>query len=124
MGLLQNLLKGSGKKKEFKEKFRQAQEDAKIERTLEERSKSANRRELERYVREQEEAQIKMTLDKIRKQRNQENWKSKKTILGEKTTILNNERPILQEKKIFMNNSNIFTKKHALKNNTDMGFFK
>ena len=91
---------------------------------IEERKKSANRRELERHIHEQEEAQIKASLDKIRKQRNSENWKTKKTILGEKSTILNEGRPILKEKNIFKGNDNLFTKAHAIKNHTDMGFFK
>lgn len=124
MGILQNMLKGSGKKKEFKEKLRQAQEDLKIEKTLEERSKSSNKRELERYIREKEEEEIKETLNKIRKKQNKDNWKSPKLILKEKTTMLNNDRPILKEKNIFNNNENIFSKKHSIKNKTNMGFWK
>lgn len=124
MGLLKNLLKGSGDKKEIKEKFKQAQQDRKVENMLNEREKSSNQRELERYMNEKHEAQIKAALDKIHKKQNKENWKSTKTILSEKTTMLNNERPILQEKNIFKGNSNMFTKKHAIKNKTDMGFWK
>jgi hypothetical protein len=44
-------------------------------------------------------------LEKIHKKNNQELWKSKNTILGEKTTMLNNDRPILKEKNIFMDKS-------------------
>ena len=61
MGLLQNLVKGmKGDKTEFKAKLRDAQEDKRVSDALEERSKSANRRELERYMREKEEERIKI----------------------------------------------------------------
>lgn len=105
MGLLQRLIKGMGEnKKEFKEKFKQAEQEAKISRLIEERQKSSNQRELERYIKEQEEARIKSELDKIHKQQNKEMWKSKKMILGQKTTILKDDRPILMEKNIFLDN--------------------
>ena len=56
MGLIQNLIKGMGEnKKELKQKFKDAQQDLKIQTMLEERQKSANQRELERYVKEQDE---------------------------------------------------------------------
>jgi len=124
MGLLKNLLKGSGDRKEIKEKLKQAQQDRKVEKMVLEREKSANQRELERYIEERREAQIKEQLDKIHKRQNQENWKSKNMILGGKTTILNNDRPILKEKNIFHGNKNMFTKEHSIMNHTDMGFFK
>ena len=61
MGLIQNLIKGMGKNKaEFKEKFKHAQEDDRIMSLIEERKKSANRRELEREMNDREEAQIKI----------------------------------------------------------------
>lgn len=108
MGLLQNLVKGlKGDKREFKEKFKAAQEEEKIMTLIEERKKSANKRELERYYKENEEARIKMALDKIHKKQNQEMWKTKKTILGEPTTMLKDDRPILKEKNLFLNQNKI-----------------
>jgi len=71
MGLIQKLLgKTSEDKEGFKKKFKDAQENEKIERLITERNKSSNRRELERYMKEQEESKIKETLDKIHKQNN------------------------------------------------------
>ena len=119
MGLLQKLLKG-GNKKEFKAKFKAVQEEDRIMEMVEERKKSANRRELERYMKEQEEAQIKEALNKINKERNKENWSSKKKILDGGTSILKDDRPILQEKNIFMNNPKLF----KANNKNSMGFFK
>ena len=125
MGILKNLLSGMGKgKAEFKEKFKQAQEEDKIMNILEERKKSANRRELERYYRDKEEEKIKEALNKIHKKGNQENWKSKNMVLAKGKNILANDKPMLKEKHIFQGNKNIFTKEYAIKNNTNMGFFK
>ena len=108
MGLLQNLLKKSGENKsEFKEKFKQAQEDRKIERLIEEREKSSNERELESHINEQREARIKEQLQQIHKKKNQQMWKSDKTLIGNKMTILNTGRSILKEKHIFKNNPNV-----------------
>jgi hypothetical protein len=123
MGIIQRLLGKSEDKVEFKKKFKDAQQDDKVANLLEERKKSSNRRELERYMKEQEEAAIKLELDKIHKKQNSEMWKSN-TVLKGGTIILKEDRPILQEKNIFKNNPNMFTKDHAIKHNTDMGFFK
>ena len=124
MGILKNLIKNSEEKAEFKEKLKNAQQESKINRLIEERQKSSNRRELERYIKEQEEMKIKQTLDQIRKKNNKEMWKSENLILAQPATMLNEDRPILKEKNIFHNNQNMFTKKHSIKNKTDMGFFK
>lgn len=124
MGLLQNLLKKSENKEEFKQQLKEAQMQRKIEKIIMDREKSANERELERDYEEKRQAEIKRQLDMIRKKRTQENWKTKKTILSEPTTMLNEGRPILKEKNIFKGNDNMFTKKHCKKNKTDMGFFK
>ena len=105
MGLISNLVKGIGKNKgEFKAKLKQAQEDLKIQNTLEERQMSSNERELLKHQKQIREDDIKKELDKIHKQQNSEMWKSKNLILGQKTTILKNDRPILMEKNIFLDN--------------------
>lgn len=123
MGIIQKLIRGNEEKAEFKERFKQAQMDDRIATMVEERKKSANRRELERYMREQEEAKVKEVLDKIHKKQNQDMWSSN-SILKKDKSILTEDRPILKEKNIFTNNKNIFTKEHLIKNNNDMGFFK
>lgn len=111
MGLLQKLFKGmSEDKKELKAKFKEAEQNEKIQHMLEERKKSSNQRELERYIKEKEESQIKETLDKIHDKQNKENWKGKmifkghKSILKDDMSILKNDRPILHKKNIFLNN--------------------
>lgn len=124
MGIVQNIVKGmKGNKAEFKEKFRQAQEEDKVYSLIEERKKSSNLRELERYYREGEEARVKVALRKIHDKQNRDNWKSNPVLKSQKS-ILANDRPILKEKNIFKGNSNMFTKEHAIKNKTDMGYWK
>ena len=125
MGLLQRLIRGTTEEtKEYKMKFKQAEQDMKIMRTLEERQKSANERELEAHMKRLREDDIKSKLDTIRKQEGKELWKGKHNILDKGTSILKNDRPMLKEKNIFKNNPNQFSKKHAIKHKTDMGFFK
>lgn len=111
MGLIQNLLKGMGEdKKALKSRFKEAQQEQRVQRMLEEREKSANQRELEKYLKEQDEKQITMHLEKIRKKQRQDTWKGKsilkghKSILHEDTKILENDKPILGQKNIFLDN--------------------
>jgi len=112
--------KFSEKKSIHKQRFKEAEEEMNIQKTLEERQKSSNRRELERYYKEKEEAQVKVELDKIRKKNNQEMWSSgSHNILKQKNDILKNDRPILKEKNIFLKGRNDI----PLSNGGDM-FFK
>ena len=125
MGLIQKLLKGgTEEQRDFKERLKQAQTEDRVANIVEERKKSANQRELERYIKEQQEEKIKQTLNQIHKKNNSELWKSKNGILDKGTSILKDDRPILKEKNIFMNNQNIFKKEHLIKSHNDMGFFK
>ena len=103
------------RKKATKEKFKEAQENMKIEKMLEERQKSSNQRELEKYMKNQRELQIKNELDKIHKKQNQDNWKG--TTLTKGASILKNDNPILKQKNIFKNQGNMF-----LDNKSDIPF--
>jgi len=99
MAIMDVVRKFSEKKAIKKAKFKEAEENMKIQDLLEERQKSANRRELERHIKEQEEMQIKRELDSIRKKQNHDNWKGTNMMKG--NSILKNDRPILKEKNIF-----------------------
>ena len=103
MGVMDVIRKMGEKKKLTKLKFKEAQENMKIEKMLEERQKSSNERELEKYMKDQREKQIKCELDKIHHKQNKENWKGN-NLLKSQTNILKNDRPILKEKNIFMDN--------------------
>lgn len=110
MGLLQKLLKGTkGDKAEFKAKLKAAQEEDKIMNLIHERKKSANQRDLEKRIENKREEQIKVELNKLRKQDNKENWKSSNMVLSKGADILKNDRPILKEKNIFMDDKHKIT---------------
>lgn len=121
MGLIQKLLGRTNEdKQKFKEEFKQAEREMKINRLIEERQKSSNRRELEKYYKDKEEERVKIELDKIHKQQNKESWKPKHQILDKGTSILKDDRPILKEKNIFMDNKN----KVPLQNKREGMFFR
>ena len=108
MGLIQNLVKGMGEnKKELKQKFKDAQQDLKVRTMLEERSKSANQRELERYVKEEEEKSIKEALEKIRKGQRADAWKGK-SILKSQKNILHEDMSVLKGNKNMFKQKNVF----------------
>ncbi len=111
MGLIKNLVKGMGEnKKEIKLKFKEAQQNLKVQRMIEEREKSSNQRFLERHMREKREEQFKRQVEKINKQQSKDSWKGEsilkghKSILHEDTKILENDKPILGNENIFLDN--------------------
>jgi hypothetical protein len=108
MGLIQSIAnKISGEKGDFKRRFKEAQENQKIEKLLEQRNKSSDERELESHLKRMREDDIKSKLEKIHNQQNKDNWKSN-SILSQKATMLKNDKPILKEKNIFKNEKNLF----------------
>lgn len=94
--------KASERRTEHKLKYKEAEENMRIQKTLEERQKSSNERELDRYFQEKREKEIKEQLDHIRSKQNKENWKGDNLMNG--TSILKEDRPILKEKNIFKGN--------------------
>lgn len=102
------MLGGIGKNKaEFKKKLQEAQEEKRINDLIEQRAKSSNERDLETRIEKKRQERIKMELDKLRKADSKEMWKSKNSLIGGKMTILKDDRPILKEKNIFMDNKKI-----------------
>jgi len=111
---IMELVRNLGKKRgESSKKFKEMQEQDRLETMLLERKKSANRRELERRMNDAEEKQIKKTLDVLRKKEQRETWKSN-SFLKRSKSILKEDRPILKEKNIFHNNKSIFMNKGSL----------
>lgn len=115
MGIAAIIKRITERKSIDKKKYKDYETDMKIQETYEERKKSSNQRELERYYKDKEEERIKLALDKIRKQKTQDVWKSKDGILGVKTTMLNCDRPILKEKNIFAGNNKNMLHAHRRK---------
>lgn len=106
MGLLQNFIKGFKSNDEFKEKLKEAQEEIRVRNLVNERQKSSNQREVERYLREKQEEEYKEFLTKIRNKQNKENWKSPHKVLSGKANMMKTDKPILKEKNIFVDKRN------------------
>lgn len=117
MGFKDFLEKLGEHRKEKKERFKQAEEDMRIMQMLEDRQKSANERELERYMKEEREQQIKEALVTYRKRREDEinfsgNPLNVPNITGRTQWEVLKERNLFANSKcMFNNNKNIFVKK-------------
>lgn len=92
------------------EKYKEMEENARLEKMLSERAKSSNQRELENYYKRLQEDDIKKQLDKIHKKQNHESWKGKNMFSG-KCTILKQDKSILTNDKSMFNQSNSFMSK-------------
>ena len=103
MSVMDMIRKWKENKARTGEKYKELEENAKIERILSERSKSANKRELEKFYKDQEEKQIADALKKIHDKQNKDNWKG--SYLNGKY-MFKDDRPILKEKNIFVDNKN------------------
>ena len=106
MTIMDMIRKMSEKKAATKQKFKELEEDAKLQKMLEERQKSSNERELERYMKEQREKGIREELEKIRKKQTKDSWKGQPMQKG--ASILKNDRPILKHDKNVLLQKSIF----------------
>jgi len=123
MGLKDILAKISGGSSEKNEKFKEMEQEFMLRKKLEEKQKSSNERELERYIKEQREARIKLELQKFRDKQKKETWKSN-TMLTKGSPILKNERPILQEPDVIGLMKHEHRNKSTMLNNRKGMFFK
>lgn len=101
------------KKSERSEKFKQLEEDYRLNKMLMDRQKSSNERELESIMKKKREENIKKQLDRIHKQENQRAWRDSSVlkssnILKEDIKICRDDRPILKQKNIFASKKNLF----------------
>lgn len=108
MGIKDMLQNMHENKQADKEMVRNMQQQQRIEEILENRKKSANERELERYMKENREKAIKSQLEIVRKQRDREiNFEHNP--LKVKNVISGGKWNILKEKNLFSSKGNIFT---------------
>ncbi len=109
---IMDMIRRMGERKSIsKEKFKEAQENLKIQTMLDERQKSSNQREIERHFKEEKEEDIKKQLDGIRQKKNKDNWKGTNLLKG--SSILKDDNPILKQKNIFKHQkSNMFKGGH------------
>jgi len=113
MGVKEILRKWAEKNTEKKGRFKELEEEYLMNKKLEEKQKSANERELERYMEEAREKRIKVNLEKFRKQQKKEFWSSN-MMNNKQTSILKEDKPILKEKNIFKMKGNMFMKGNML----------
>lgn len=95
-------------------RFKEMQTEDRLQHKLEERKKSSNERELDRFMEEEREKQIGISLNKFREMRKQE--EAKQSILGGKnifkadTTVLTNNDKLLKNQNIHQKGGHQFFK--------------
>lgn len=103
-----------------KELIRDLDERTRVEEIVAERRKSANQRELERFLKEDQEETIKTQLEEMRKRRDQD-IKLNHNPLNVKNITGKTQWEVMKEKNMFKNNGNIFThQKSVLGNNKNL----
>lgn len=107
MTIMDIIRKISKNKQESSNRFKEMQEQDRLETMLLERKKSANQRELERHFKEKQEEEIKRQLDIIRKKQAKASWKGN-SILKSETNILKDNGKSLSSGKSILKQKNIF----------------
>ncbi len=122
---IMDVIKKMGKNKgESGKRFKEMQEQDRLDTMLEERKKSANQRELEKHFKDKREEDIKERLDVIRKKRNKDTWKGNSILKGG-PSILHTDKSALSSGKSMMREKNIFLGHGSIMSvNKHEGFFK
>jgi hypothetical protein len=128
MGITEIIENMREKKREKKELMRKADEQMRVEELLQERKKSANERELERFWKEDREEMIKLQLDEMRKKRDRDIKFGHNPL--NTPNIMKSKWEVMKEKNMFNNKSNMFSNQGFIhKNNpkllkNNMSLFK
>lgn len=107
MGLSKILNRINERRKEKKELMKQAEDSLKVQQIISDKAKSANERELERFLKEDREEQIKEQLEFHRKKR-QADINFNHNPLDIPNITAHTQWEVLKEKNVFANNRNIF----------------
>lgn len=121
MGIKELIESFRGKNEEKKELVRGLSEQRRAEKLVGEREKSANQRELERYMNEDREKNIKLQLETMRKKREYEANFGHNPLGAE--NIINKKCPhVLKAKNLFKGGDSMFSspQKSILKNNKNL----
>jgi len=120
MGIVDLIKKIGEKNKERREKIRLLDEEIRLKKLVEDRMKSANERELERFIEEERQDNIKKVLDKMRKKRMDDiNFKHNPLDVPNITNKVSWE--VLKEKNLFKRQKNIFVgQPNVLKGNPNL----
>ena len=106
MGILDIFKKNLGSTERFKE----LQEEMKIRKLIEERAKSSNERELERFYEEEREKKIKVNLEEFRKHRQADAQKT--TVLGGKNMFKGEQTIMTGKATVLKNNDKLLSMNH------------
>lgn len=101
MGLKELLARVIEKRREKAEALKNMESQVRMERSVHERFKSSNERELERFLEEARQKKIKEQLDLHRDQVQRDWWSSKNNVLNQKNIFTNRGNGILQTPNMF-----------------------
>jgi len=108
MGLTDLIRKLGEKQKARKEKIRLLDEEIRLKKLVEDRMKSANERELERFMEEERQEEIKKALEFMRKKR-QRDINFSHNPLNVKNITAKIDWEVLKERNMFKGRGNIFS---------------
>lgn len=97
MSLIQKIREWAENRSLSKERFKQLQEDDRLQTMLEERKKSSNERELEKIREQNRQDRIKQQLEKIRKKENHDWWTANNILKGQKNILANDQFNVLND---------------------------
>jgi len=106
--LLEKIRGKTEDKESLKEYIKELDKRTRAEKIVEDRSKSANQRELERLYKEEQDKQIKEELEYMRKKRS-EDITFNHNPLATKFVMGKGDFEILKDKKLFANHRNMFS---------------
>lgn len=113
--------------REKKQTFRAMQDQDRMGNTIVERKKSANERELNRFIEEDREEQIKVDLEKFRARQRADMFNSNilnaPTVFDHRATIMKSDSPLKGKENngMFMGKSNMFSRGNMLDKGNMMG---
>ena len=113
MGLADLIRRLGEKNKERKEKIRLLDEEIRLQKLVQDRMKSANERELEKFIEEDRQENINKMLEKMRKKR-QQDIAFGHNPLNVKNITAKTEWEVLKERNMFKGRGNIFTNQNFI----------
>ena len=120
MGFKEILEKIGEKKKERKRKFKEMEENFRLRKMLEDRQKSANERELERFQNEEREENVKEALDFYRRKR-EKDIRFNHNPLDVPNITAKTQWEVMKEKNLFTNKKSMFANQpNVIKSNKNL----
>ncbi len=114
MSIIDTVRKLAEKKSEKSARFKEMQEEYRLNKMLEDRQKSSAERSIEKYHKDNREKRMQEEVKKIQKIQSKVMWidnsilKSGNKILDNNNSVLKSGKSMLKQKNIFANNKNIF----------------